>query len=156
MEKDVLIENEEVMEVSAEKVAEEVVERPYTLRKLKDSDLFQLLKIFRAIGLKEFKNVIQKAAENGMKEAENWMKEAVEKDDVEKEVGILAVLDMADVIIEHFDTAQDDIYRLWSDISGIPVEEMKEMEFGTLPLMIYDSFREVKNTSFFKVLSKLL
>lgn len=149
MEKDVLIENEEVMEVSAEKVAEEVVERPYTLRKLKDSDLFQLLKIFRAIGLKEFKNVIQKAAENGMKEA-------VEKDDVEKEVGILAVLDMADVIIEHFDTAQDDIYRLWSDISGIPVEEMKEMEFGTLPLMIYDSFREVKNTSFFKVLSKLL
>ena len=38
----------------------------------------------------------------------------------------------------------------------VAVEEIKELEFGTLPLMIYDSFSEVKNTSFFKVFAKLL
>ena len=35
-------------------------------------------------------------------------------------------------------------------------EEIKEMEFGTLPMMIVDTFAKAKNTSFFKVLSKLL
>ena len=39
---------------------------------------------------------------------------------------------------------------------GKTVQEIKDMEFGTLPLMIVDSFSEVKNTSFFKVLSKFL
>ena len=52
--------------------------------------------------------------------------------------------------------AFDDIYNFYSDLSGITVEEIKEMEFGTLPMMILDSFIEVKNTGFFKVLSKLL
>jgi hypothetical protein len=41
-------------------------------------------------------------------------------------------------------------------LSGIPVDEIKQKEFGTLPLMIYDSFNEMKNTAFFKVLFKLL
>jgi len=120
--------------------AKETVERPYTLRKMKDGDLFPILKIFRKLGLKEFKGSLQQMAEGKTVE----------------ELGVLVLLDMADVIIGNIDKAEDDIYGFWSDLSGISVEEIKEMEFGTLPLMIYDSFKEVKNASFFTVLSKLL
>ena len=36
------------------------------------------------------------------------------------------------------------------------VEEIEEMEFGTLPMMIADTFASVKDMSFFKELFKLL
>lgn len=119
---------------------EEVIERPYAMRKLKDSDLFPLLQLLRKIGLQNFK--------------QSFIQETEGK--TVKAVGITVVLDMADIIIANLGTASDDIYEMWSGLSGIPVNEMKEMEFGTLPLMIYDTFNEVKNTSFFKVLSKFL
>lgn len=132
---------EEVVEKVTEETTEEVIERPYTLRKLKDGDLFPLLQLFRKIGLKDFK--------------ESFVQISYGKS--VKEIGALVMLDIADVMIANISgPAGDDIYAFWSDISGIPVDEIKEMEFGTLPLMIYDSFNEVKNTAFFKVLSKLL
>ena len=65
-------------------------------------------------------------------------------------------LNIADILIRNMEKMEDEIYGLWSDISGIPVEEMKEMEFGTLPLMIIDTFSEARNTSFFRVLSRFL
>lgn len=125
----------------AEEQQEEVIERPYQLRKLKDGDLIPLLSLFRKLGLKEFKDTLQNITDGASLE----------------EIGISAVLSMGDVVIANLEGAAGaDIYTFYSDMSGIPVEDMKEMEFGTLPLMIYDSFSEVKNTSFFKVLSKLL
>ena len=131
-----MIEQPEVVE----EVVEEVIERPYTLRKLKDGDLFPLLKIFRKVGMANFKEVLQKVASGKPME----------------EIGILVFLDIAETIIGHLDSAEEEIYSLWSDISGLAVDDIKEMEFGTLPLMIYDSFSEVKNTAFFKVLFKFV
>lgn len=132
------MENKEVL---AEEVIEEVIERPYTLRKLKDGDLFPLLQLLRKIGIKDFKNALMQVSDG----------KSI------KEVGVVVVLDMADTVIANIGgAAGDDIYAFWSELSGIPVDEIKEMEFGTLPMMIIDSFSEVKNTSFFKVLSKLL
>ena len=130
-----------VEETTVEEAVEEVVERPYTLRRLKDSDLMPLLQLLRKLGLKDFKDAFTSA--KGEKDVEA--------------LGKLVVLDIADIIIDKISTsACDDIYAFWSGLSGIPVEEIKEMEFGTLPLMIYDTFSEVKDTSFFKVLFKLL
>ena len=129
------------MSEAIEKIEEEIIERPYTLRKLKDGDLIPLLGIFRKMGLKDFKDVVMKAANGGSV----------------KEIGVEAVLNIGSVMIEHLETdAGPAIYDFYSNMSGIPVEEIKDMEFGTLPMMIYDSFSEVKNTSFFKVLAKLL
>lgn len=127
-------------EATNEANVEEAIERPYTLRKLKDGDLFPLLKILRKLGLKEFKDTLMQVA-NGKSL---------------QELGLVIILDIADVIIGNLDKVEDDVYSFYSDISGMSVDEIKEMEFGTLPLMIYDSFSEVKNASFFKVLSKLL
>mgnify|MGYP004462971847 CR=1 FL=1 len=138
--------NEEVrnaVEVSREmlETAEEVVERPYTLRKFKDSDLFLLLQILKKIGIKDCKEAFMQVA-SGEKTL--------------KQIGIVAAFDLADILIGNLTKVEDELYTLYSDLSGMAVEDMKEMELGTLPLMIYDSFSEVKNTTFFKVLSRLL
>ncbi len=126
--------------VEAVEVVEEKIDRPYTLRKLKDKDIFPLLQLLRKIGVKDFKGAFNSAVEGEL-----------------SKVGIDVMLNMADILIENICSgAGEDIYSFWSELSGITVEDIKEMEFGTLPLMIYDSFSEVKNTSFFKVLSKLL
>lgn len=130
----------ETVEEVAE-VAEEVYEKPYTLRNFKDADLFPLLHILKKIGVRDFKPAFIQVA-TGKKTI--------------KDIGILAAFDMVDILVGNLPKAEDEIYALWSDISGIPVKEMKEMEFGTLPMMIHDSFAGVKNTGFFKVLSKLL
>lgn len=129
------------MSKATENIIEEVIERPYTLRKLKDGDLIPLLGLFRKLGLKDFKETIVKAANGGSV----------------AEIGVEVLLNIGDVVIANLETdAGEAIYEFYSSMSGIPVADMKEMEFGTLPLMIYDSFSEVKNTSFFKVLAKLL
>lgn len=141
IEKDILKNEQEEVQGVQDVQVEEVIERPYTLRKLKDGDLIPLLSLFRKLGMKEFKETIQVIASGGTIE----------------EIGVTAILSIGDVVISNLEgSAGNDIYEFYSGVSGIPVDEMKEMEFGTLPLMIYDSFSEVKNTSFFKVLSKLL
>lgn len=120
---------------------EEIIERPYTLRKLKDKDLFPMLQILKKIGIREFKDAFIQVT-SGEKTI--------------KDVGILAALDMVDILISNIGNVENEIYALWSDISGISIDDMKEMEFGTLPLMISDTFSNMKDAAFFKVLSKLL
>ena len=124
-----------------EETVEEVIERPYTLRKFNDGDLFPILKIFKKIGIKDCKEAFVQVA-SGEKTV--------------KDIGILAAFDLADILIGNLTKVEEEVYSLYSDMSGIAADEIRAMEFGTLPLMIMDSFNEVKNTSFFKVLSKLL
>ena len=128
-------------EVVVEEAVETVIERPYTLRKFNDGDLFPILKILKKIGIKDCKEAFVQVA-SGEKTL--------------KEIGILASFDLADILIGNLTKVEEEVYSLYSDMSGIPADEIRAMEFGTLPLMIMDSFNGVKNTSFFKVLSKLL
>lgn len=120
---------------------EEVEVRPYTLRKFKDGDLFPLLNILKKIGIKDCKEAFMQVA-TGEKTL--------------KQIGMLAAFDLSDILIGNLTNVEAEVYSLYADMSGLTVEEIKEMEFGTLPLMIMDSFEGVKNTSFFKVLSRLL
>ena len=129
------------MSKAIKKAVEETVERPYTLRKFNDGDLFPILKIFKKIGIKDCKEAFVQVA-SGEKTV--------------KDIGILAAFDLADILIGNLTKVEEEVYSLYSDMSGIAADDIKSMEFGTLPLMIMDSFNEVKNTSFFKVLSKLL
>lgn len=130
---------------------EEGIERPYTLRSMKDSDLFPLLQLLRTLGLKDFKDAWTKA-----KGDVNINPEDSDDESAIENIGIDIIIDMADTMISKIETHSDAIYDFYAGLSGIPAEEIKDMEFGTLPLMIYDSFCGVKNTAFFKVLSKLL
>ncbi len=141
MEKSIMDGGQQVDQAADIAEAEVEIERPYTLRKLKDGDLFPVLKILRKVGVKDCKEAFVQVA-SGEKTL--------------KQIGIMASFDMADILIRNLPCVLDEAYGLWSDLSGIPAEEIKDMEFGTLPLMILDTFSEARNTSFFRVLSRFL
>ena len=132
---------EVTVDTTVEEAVEAVVERPYTLRKFKDGDLWPLLQILKKIGIKDCKEAFVQVA-SGEKTL--------------KQIGTLAAFDLADILIGNLTKVEEEVYSLYSEMSGIAADDIKSMEFGTLPLMIMDSFNEVKNTSFFKVLFKLL
>lgn len=153
------IEEAKFEEVVADAPVEEVIERPYTLRKLMDADLFPLLQLLRKLGVKDFYNSFNESKgkvkfnPNDYENEEERIK-ALEK--IRDETGLKIMFDMADMLISKIDTHSDELYSFFSNLAGVSAEDVKKMEFGTLPLMIYDAFCEVKNTAFFKVLIKLL
>lgn len=140
---------------------ENEVERPYTMRKLRDYDLFPLLQLLRKLGIKDFKEVILNNKDKITINPEEFTGKNQEEiaeavGNILESAGVDIVLDVAEVVISKLDTHSDSIYEFFSRLAGVPADEIKEMEFGTLPLMIYDAFCSVKNTAFFKVLFKLL
>jgi hypothetical protein len=58
-------------------------------------------------------------------------------------------------VLKNMDKVKDEVYNLLSDVSGIPADDIQNMEFGTTPNMIWDIVNNEKNNGFFKVLSKL-
>lgn len=129
---------------AVEKIAEETMEKPYTLRRLMDVDLFPVMTI---IG-KVFPDDLSAIFAN--------MLFGDEKHKKAEKIGVVSATRIVAAMLKNIDTVQDDVYALLSSLSGIPADEIKEMEFGTTPMMLMDIVEDAKNASFFKVVSKLL
>ena len=129
------------MDEAIEKTVEEQkIERPYTLRKLKNSDLWKVLGILTVILPEDLRKAfVQKMAGETVTA---W--------------GAAAAFDTGLMIVKNAHKAQEAVDSFCADMAGITVEELNDMEFGTTPLIIYDMVEEAQNTAFFKVLSKLL
>lgn len=128
-------------ETVEEKAEEKVIERPYTLRRLVDGDLWPVLKIIGEVFPDELSTQFTKLA---TKEAKIT------------EVGVTVVTKLVLAVLKNIHKVHDDVYALLADVSGIPAAKIeKEMPFGTTPLMIWDIVHAEKNADFFKVLSKL-
>jgi hypothetical protein len=119
---------------------EETMEAPYTLRRLVDRDLFPILGIISEVFPDDLAKVFVQLST---------------KEKSVQEVGAMAVMKMVLAVLKNMDKVKDDVYNLLSDVSGIPAEEIPNMEFGTTPNMIWDIVNNEKNNGFFKVLSKL-
>ena len=123
-------------------VEEEVIERPYTLRRLKDKDLFPILGIISRVFPDDLAKVFVQVAS---------------KEKSLREIGVMAVSKLIFAVVKNLSNKElaEDVYAFLSDVSGIPADEIGEMEFGTTPMMLWDIYHNEKNASFFKVLSKL-
>ena len=119
---------------------EEMMEKPYTLRRLKDKDLFPVLDIIGKVFPDDLSSVFVRL---------------VTKESTLEELGAVAVMKLAVAVIRNIHIVHDEVYSFLSDVSGIPAAEIEEMEFGTTPSMIWDIVSNEKNNSFFKVVSKL-
>ena len=128
------------LEINEAVEADETVERPYTLRRLKDKELFPVLGIISEVFPDDLSPIFIKLAA---------------KEQTVREVGALASVKIVLAILKNMDKVQDEVYSLLSGVSGIPADEIGEMEFGTTPMMIWDIVNNEKNAGFFKVLSKL-
>lgn len=121
-------------------IAEETAEKPYTLRRLKDKDLFPILKIIADVFPDDLSNVLM---------------QITTKEKSLTEVGTVVVSKLIIAALKNVHKVHDELYALLSDVSGIPADEIENMEFGTTPMMIRDIVKNEKNAGFFKVLSKL-
>lgn len=122
-----------------EEVTEEV--KPYKLRSLKDKDFYPMLDIITATLPDDLADVFVQLA-TGEKSVD--------------EIGGIVVYKIAVSVLKNVSAIPDKIYKLLSDLSGIPAEDIPEMPFGTTPSMIWDIVADAKNASFFRELSKLL
>ena len=114
--------------------------KAYTLRPLKDKDLWPVLDILGKVFPDDLSKVFAKVAlgEQSIKKA-----------------GAEAIMKLVVAVLKNINTVHDEVYTLLSDLSGIPAEEIEEMEFGTTPSMIWDIVGDAKNLSFFKAVAKL-
>lgn len=119
---------------------QEETKRPYELRRLKDSDLWPVLDIIGKVFPGELSTVFA---------------QLVSKEKTVEEVGVTVVMRLVVAVIKNMNKVHDEVYAFLSDVSGIPIEEIEDMEFGTTPMMIWDIVRNEKNNSFFGVASKL-
>lgn len=135
---------EESAEMAVETAAEpdeEVIEREYTLRDLKDSDMWAIIDIITKV-----------LPDNMAKIAVSVMTKEKKLEDV----GAGAVYQIVVSILKNINLIQEELYDFLSDVSGIAPEDIKNMKFGTTPMMIWDIVGNAKGASFFKVVSKLL
>ncbi len=124
-----------------EKTADSAVAKPYELRDLKDRDLFPILDIIAAVLPDDLSGIFAQLV-MGEKSV--------------NEIGGEVVYKIVIAVIKNVSAMPDKVYPLLSDLSGIPAEEIPEMQFGTTPNMIWDIVKNAKNASFFREFSKLL
>lgn len=124
-----------------EKTAESAVAKPYELRDLKDRDLFPILDIIATVLPDDLSGIFAQLV-MGEKSV--------------NEIGGEVVYKIVLAVIKNVSAMPDKVYPVLSDLSGIPAEEIPEMEFGTTPNMIWDIVKNAKNASFFREFSKLL
>ena len=124
-----------------EKTADSAVAKPYELRDLKDRDLFPILDIIAAVLPDDLSGIFAQLV-MGEKSV--------------NEIGGEVVYKIVIAVIKNVSAMPDKVYPLLSDLSGIPAEEIPDMEFGTTPNMIWDIVKNAKNASFFREFSKLL
>lgn len=117
----------------------EMTERPYTLRRLKDKDLWPILNIIGQVFPGDLSGIFAQIM-TGNKNIE--------------QVGAEVVMKLVVAVMRNMDTVEDEVYELLSDVSGIPAEEIGEMAFGTTPMMIWDIVKNEKNADFFVAVSK--
>ena len=130
----------EAAETTTETV-EEVIERPYEMRKLNNGDFAPVLKILTKVLPDDLKGAFI---------------QVVTGEKTLHEVGGMVVCDMIVMVLKNIPKAQYEVDEFCASMIGKSIEELNEMEFGTTALILYDVFGDAKNTSFFKVLSKLL
>lgn len=118
----------------------EEVNKPYTLRRLVDRDLWPVLDIIGKVFPGDLSSIFVEVA-TGQKGVQ--------------EVGGIVMMKLIMAVIRNMNTVRDEVYAFLADVSGIPANEIEEMEFGTTPNMIWDIVKNEKNASFFTAVSKL-
>lgn len=118
------------------------ISRPYTLRPLKDKDLYTVLTIIDKI-----------FPDDKLKEA---FETIVAEGKTTEEIGIQIASNLGLGLIRNIVTAHDEIYALLADVSGFPAEKIDEMTFGTGPMMIWDIVMNARNSDFFKAVFRSL
>lgn len=116
-------------------------EKPYTLRRLTDDDMWQVLPILGKVIPDDLAPVFQ---------------QLMSREKSLDEVGSVVAVRLVAAIMKNMPTVKDDVYAFLSSVTGLDADTIKGMEIGTTPQMLWDIIAVEKNANFFKAVSRLL
>lgn len=147
--------------------------KPYTFRKLNSTDLFPMIKIISKIGIDELtqvldtnflQNIVSKVrTEQAEKfEAVEGTEQVEQTEQAEKPadnvflIGMGIALKVANKILEHIPSCENEIYTLLGNVSGMGSAKVKELDLDVFLEMIMDFIMKDEFKNFFKVASKYI
>ena len=108
---------------------ETVEEKKYVMRPLGSDDIYTMLDIISAIGIKNFSPIF--SSDDVKKRVKKFKAEGGEEDNVES-VGVVAILEVADVILKNMKVCKPQIQSFLGDLLGMTAEEV-----GKIPPVAY-------------------
>lgn len=131
--------------------------KPYTFRKLNSTDLFPLIKIISKIGLDELTQVFEGDALKSLIAQGKQIKGSNNTEQSPKVnldiVGVGVALKLVNKILEHIPLCEQEVYTLLSRVSGMSVEEVKNLDMDVFMEMILDFVMKEEFRDFFKAAS---
>lgn len=112
----------------------------YTLRPLRDEDLWPVLGII---------------AEVFPDDLAQYFVALMTKDKTLEDVGYDVGFKLFAAVIKNLPNMGEPVYALLSNLSDIPAADIRKMPFGTTPKMILDIYKNIRNADFFGEFSKL-
>ena len=133
---------------------EQVLEKPYTFRKLSTVDVFPMFKIINKIGINEFTGCFEK---DGIKDLiSSFTTQGNKNDDsIASIVGLSVILEVANVVCGNLPKCEAEIYKILSDTSNLTVDDIKSLDMAVFAEMIIDFIKKEEFGDFFKVVLKL-
>lgn len=120
----------------------------YEFRKLGAVDVAPMCKIIGKIGINEFSKCF---------EAESVLSllRGGKKENITDLAGIQVMLEVANIIITHIPEVEKDMFTLLASVSGLSVDEIKNLDFVTYTEMIINFVKKEEFKDFIGVVSKL-
>lgn len=136
-----------------EEQIEQEVEQPYTLRALAAKDVFPMVKIISKIGINEFTKAFESDEIKQLITAVTSEEDAGDNDKLTV-VGISVALDVANTVLIHLGSCEQEIYAFLAGVSGMTKQEIEELPMNTFFEMIVDVFKKAEFKNFIGVVSK--
>lgn len=132
--------------------------RPYTFRKLNSADLFPMIQIISKIGIDELTQVFEGDYIKNLLETKESASENAgqEKNESYLLVGAGIALKVANKILEHIPSCEYEIYTLLASVSGMKVEEVRNLDLDIFMEMILEFIAKEEFASFFRVASRYI
>lgn len=143
-------------------------QKPYVLRKLGAPDLFPMIKIISKIGIDELSTVLEgnfiqniindvRAKDAEQTEQTEQIEQGEKKSSGDLfQIGVGIALKLANKILEHIPSCENEIYMLLGNVSGLGVEGVKALDLDVFLEMIIDFIMKDEFKNFFKVASKYI
>lgn len=136
-----------------EETKQATTETEYELRSFTADDIFPMLKILSKIGVKNFKRCFDSQE---VRQAISKMTADGQKNDQLDRVGMIVMLDIADIIFANVSNCKDEIYFLLSQLSGMTKKQIAGLPAATFANMIVDTLQKEDFRDFFAAASRLL
>lgn len=124
----------------------------FELRPLKSVDIFPMFKILSKIGLK---NIRDSFSPDRIKKITSVVDSGENTEEIATMVGFSVIIDVIDIIMSNLPACQKEIFTFLSNISGMTVKEIENLDLGTFTELVIDVIQKEEFKDFFKAVSKL-